>query len=103
MRTLILAAAAAALIAGPALAAKKAEKPAPTNATATSTSAKKEMSPAQQKNIQTMKDCGAQWRALPPAQQQKYKDLAKTEKTKKGKPLNNGWIAFEKECRAKKG
>jgi len=92
MRTFIIAAAAAALLAGPALAASKkapSAAPAATPAAAPTTKpaakpAKKERSAAQIANDNRMKACGAEWRALKP-------------EAKKGKT----WTQFLKTCRAK--
>jgi hypothetical protein len=97
MRSLILAAAAAALIASPALAAKKAAAaPAAPGAVAAPAAA----APANSKGTSKMAACAAQWKALGDKGQQAYKDKSKGMKSKKGNPLS-GYNVWTAECMKK--
>ena len=98
MRTFLLAAAAAALLASPSLAASKHAKAAATPATSTAGPA---TASAKRKGNSKMGQCAAQWKALGKDGQQKYDDMAKTRKSKKGNAVS-GYNVWTGECMKKK-
>jgi len=102
MRTLILAAAAAALLASPTLAASK-KKPAaaPAPAAAAAPAAAPAKASAKAKGTSKMAECAAQWKALGPSGQKKYDDEAKGKKSKKGNAVS-GYNVWTGECMKKK-
>lgn len=55
-------------------------------------------SPAQLANDQKMKDCGAKWRGLSPADKAKYDTMGQSRKDKNGH-AETGWITFSSQCR----
>lgn len=100
MRILILAASAAALLAGPALAAKTAP-PAAASTTNTVATAKpatpSSTSAAKPKGESKMAKCAAEWKAMGDKGHVAYNDKAKSMKSKKGNKLS-GYNAWTGEC-----
>lgn len=92
MRTLILAASAAALLAAPALAASKSATAKPVAAAPATPAAK-----AETKGESKMSQCAKQWKALGDKGHVAYNDKAKTMKSKKGGKMS-GYNAWTAEC-----